>query len=343
MRKLLCITALFLLSALGASAETADQLLTPDGTLFTLDIELAADHPEVASESSSYFVLSARRGTEVLREIVPPTLGRGGHVNPSMAWEAESGTLYIFWIRHMSMLANELTFVSRNAAGEWSPTATFGTPWNFRSNLSIAVTRKVADPDTNTLLPGISVHAAWWEFESTDGSEAARYAMLTVDKGAIVSIEELDLHDFAKVEETQTAAEPAEETPENNLSVLQHPILSPKSDSVLLTFGSLETKKIHQLTIRPSLPPVANGRLRVPVGRSEGTSDAPHFDVASNSRMLGAFSGPGQMAFYTREPGKVRYVVMKDGVWSDAREILMDQQISASTAVEALRRMVHEH
>jgi hypothetical protein len=334
MRKLLCLTALVLLSALPALAE-GDRLLTPDGRLFSIEVRLSADHPEVTTESGAYFALSTHTDTGTIEELVPATLQRGAHFNPSLAWESESQTLFIFWIRHLSLLYNELLFVSRAADGTWSEPTSFGSPWNYRENLRIAATRKVTDPNTGALLPGISVHAAWWEFDGSTGHEAAKYAMITIDKGTVASIDELDLTSF--VEGT-----PAPDDPAFDPSILEHPLLTASRDSILLTFGDADTHTLNKVNIRPSLPPVANGRLRVPVGRSAGRAEAPSFPVAANA-VIDGFTSGDDLAFYSRENGVLRYVVMRDGAWSTPREIKLDEQITTNSAVDALRRMVNEH
>lgn len=348
MKKLLSLAALLLVSAFGASAEPVDQLLTAGGTLYTLDVQFAHEHPEVVTDSFSYFVLKARNGAEVTSEIVPATAKSGNHINPSMAWEAESGTLYIFWIRHTSIIANELLFVSRAKDGVWSEESSFGSPWNFRENLTIAATRKVADLENEKSVPGISVHAAWWEFDSSTGTESARYAMLTIENGKVASIENLDLVPFTEEPAPVVPEAAADETvapePAIDPSVLQHPILTARTDSVLLTFGSNKSGRIHQLTVTPTIPPIsADGRIRIPVGRTEGSYRAPLFPVAEDARMEGTFASHDQMAFYTRAGNTMRYVVMKDGVWSAAHEIQLDENFPRAAAVEALRRMVNEH
>lgn len=336
MKRLLLFTALLLVPVL-AAAEGSDQLLTLDGTMYSIAAEPAADHPNVTAESSTLLVLSARRGDETVAEVVPPSLDRGWHYNPSLAYEPESGTVFVFWIRNISLLFNELLFASRDASGTWSTATVIGDPWDFRENLRIAVTRKVDDPVNGTSVPGISVHATWWEFDSGTGRESARYSMMVIDRGAVVAVEELDLSSL--IAPGTPAADPALV----NRNLLKQPVLFPARDHVRLLFGDLASGKLHQVTIRPSLPSVPNGRIRIPVGRSEGETGSPSLQVAMNSTVEGISDGHGGMALYTQDGGRLRYVLLRDGVWSTEQSINLDDRIRSSNAVDALRRLVREH
>lgn len=338
MKKLLCLAALLLVTVTAAGAEPGDQLLTPDGTLFSVEIQTAVDRPDLAGDAAAMFVLTSRRGTEISEEVVPPTLTRGSHSNPSLAWEPESRTLFIFWIRHVSLLYNELLFASRSAEGVWSEPTKFGTPWNFRENLRIAVTRKADDPSTGFAVPGVSVHATWWEFDSSTGGEGTKYVMFSIDKGVAAAVDELDLSTFVAADAVPDAV-PADV----DQNLLKQPALFASRDRVLLTFGDLESRRLHRVTIRPTLPAVPNGRIRIPVGRNEGGIEAPQFSVAANSRVDGVSDGSDGLAFYTREGNLLRYVVYRDGAWSAQHEIAIDERVSGEAAIEALRRLVREH
>ncbi len=226
-------------------------------------------------------------------------------------------------------------FACRDANGTWSPAETFGRQFDYRENLRIAVTRKVTEED-GSLSTGVSVHLVWWEFNSDDAGESAQYAMLAIENGRVAGRETLNLTDFIPSTDT-----PAEEVDRN---VLKQPHLfaAPNQDSVLVVFGDFATSRVHQVRVRPTKV-VANGRLRVPVGRGENTSSGPKFRVASNSRVEGIAGTGDRLALYTRESDKVSYVILKEGVWSEANTIALDQQISGSAAVDALRRLVNEH
>lgn len=355
MRRLLLVLGLLLLPVL-ASAQMREALLTPDGTLFTVESVVVAS--EAGGFSSSNLVLRSQQGTTSTTEIIPATYEHGAHTNPAIAYDAGSKTLFVFWLRHVGIMSSQLLFACRDANGEWTPVRTFGERWNYRRNLRIAVTRKVSfttEEGIETLGSAVSVHLVWWETDSENGDEAAQYAMVTIEDGAVVGDPDyLSLKEFAVVEEPSddpvttngegTPAEPVIE--EVDPAVLRQPVLfaSPRQDSVLVIFGDLESKRIHQVRIRPTKPVLANGRLRVPVGKAEGSGGAPTLRLATEgSRVEGIYGSTERLALFTRETGKLQYVILKDGAWTPSGEIALDEQITSGTAVDALRRLLNEH
>jgi hypothetical protein len=353
MRRLLLGIA-FLLLPLAAVAQPQEALLTPGGTLFTLDEQAASEFPDLELESSRVLVLRSRQGAEASMEIVPATAQRGRHTSPALAYERDSQMLFVFWIRHSGIMFNELVFASRDREGVWSNPTTFGDPFDFRENLRIAVTRRISATDEEgsaITLSGVTVHATWWEFDSVTGTEGARYAMLTLDNGIVASVEYLDLaalvsNGLETDEDLDLARFFADSTtsPEER-EVLRQPLLfaSPKQDSMLVVFGDYATHKINQVRIHPTKPPVSDGRLRVPIGRSEGGSGAPKLDVAANGRIDGIYGDTDRIALYTRDGNTLRYVVLRDGEWSDPKPIVLDEKVTSGAAIDALRRLLAEH
>ncbi len=338
MRKLLVVVVLLLMPVL-ASAGQEDTLLTPDGTLFTIDTELVSAPADSTTVSDSHLFLSSRRGVETTKEVIPATMADGSHTNAAMAFDADSGMLFVFWIHSKSITGSELLFASRNADGVWSePTQFGGRVFDLRENLRIAVTRKYFDEDDKVFRSGISVHAVWWEWDTHIGEWFAQYQMLTIVNGIVAETPaSLDLRTIAR--------EPAPIAKESlDLDALAHPLLftSPKQDSVLVVYGDMKTQQLHEVRVNPSKIK-SNGRLRVPVGRQEGGSPTPNLLVAQGTRMDGVYGDTDRMAFFTRDKDALRYVVMKDGAWSQPQQIALDSQITASAAVEALRRLVSDH
>lgn len=335
MRRLLFALCLLALPVL-AAASPQEALLTPDGTLFTIEAVTTTD-AQTGAPAPSHLVLRSQRGSDIAQEIVPATLTEGSHLEPTIAYDAESKTLFVFWLRHVGIMSSQLMFACRDANGTWSPAETFGRQYDYRENLRIAVTRKVTEEDGSlSTTPAVSVHLVWWEFNSDDASESAQYAMLAIENGRVASRETLNLSAFVPLVDT-----PAVDVDRN---LLKQPLLfaSPNQDSVLVVFGDLATGGVHQVRVRPTKV-VANGRLRVPVGRSEGTSTGPKFLVTANSRVEGIGGTSDRLALYTRGADKVSYVILKDGVWTEPNTIALDQQISSSAAIDALRRLVNEH
>lgn len=334
MKRLLLALCLLVLP-LAASAQMRDAVLTPDGTLFTIETVTNSDE---GSANSAHLVLRSQRGTEPTVEIVPATLTEGAHLDPTIAYDQESKTLFVFWLRHVGIMTSQLMFACRDANGTWSPAETFGRPYDYRENLRIAVTRKVTEPDgTISATPGVSVHLVWWEFNSDDASESTQYAMLAIENGRVAGHERLDL---AKL------VPPSPEQPAEDVSraVLKQPHLfaAPTQDSVLVVFGDFASSRIHQVRVRPTTV-IANGRLRVPVGRGETSTSGPKFLVAANSRVEGLAGAGDNLALYTKTRENLNYVVLKDGVWSEMHTIKLDADITSSAAVDALRRLCNEH
>lgn len=335
MKRFVCFIAVLLLP-LAAAAQVSDAVLTPDGTLYTVRVERAYDHPEIVTASSSYLVLLARNGEEATREIVPATLAAGSHTDPALAYDAESGMLLLLWLRHSGLMYNELVLAVRNAAGEWGEPTTIGAAWDYRENLRIAVTRKVHDRDTGEVTPGVSVHASWWELNTSTGDQSARYAMLTIEQGLVAAIHELDLSQFVDPAKAPIAGD-------ENVSALKQSLLhsSPTRDSVLITFGHLDTRTMQQVRVRPTKIG-SDVRIRIPIGRSEGATAAPRFSASANARVEGIYGDSGALALYVRGEKDVSYIILRNGEWSVEKSIVLDGKITSELAVAAVRRLVDE-
>ena len=333
MKKFFAVAAL-LVFPLFASAQ-GDALLTATGDFYTIEEQSAYSADAGNTHGSVQLLLTIRRGTEIERQIVPGTLTPGVHSNPALAYDSESGVLYIFWLRHITMLESHLYFTSIDKDGNWSEATQFGQPFDYRENLRIAVTRKVVT-EGDKLAGGITVHATWWETDTHTGNESAQYAAIAIENGK-VEVNFLDLAAFVGNQKTTLSKE--------ELSVLRHPIIvaSAKQESVLLTFGDFGTGRLNRVRIYPVRPPASNGRIRIPVGRGDGSVGAPRFNVAANSNMNAVVGENDNMAFYVREGAKLNYVVLREGKWCDSRSIVLDDQISAPAAVDAIRRLVNEN
>lgn len=334
MKKFIVVAAL-LLFPLFASAQ-GETLLTPDGTLYTIEEQSPAATGTSDSEATVQLLLTTRNGGNITRQIVPATLEPGVNSSAAMAYDAESGMLYIFWLRHTAMLESEMLFTSFDKDGNWAPATAFGQPFDYRENLRVAVTRKVVGAH-DKFEPGITVHATWWETDTHTGKESAQYAILALEPGK-VEVTFLNLGDYL------TAGDKVE-LEKDELSILRQPVLftSAKQESVLVTFGDLATNRLHRVRVYPVRPPANNGRIRIPVGRSEGGFNAPRFRNASNSTVNAVSGENDNLAFYVKDAAKLHYVLLRDGAWTDARAIALDEQITAPAAIDAIRRLVNEH
>lgn len=342
MKKLLLAFALLALPVL-ATAQARQALLTQEGTLFT--VESQVDAIASGGRSSAHLVLRAQQGSDIVTEIVPATLQHGAHIDPAIAYEAETKTLFVFWLRHLGGLASQLMFACRDQHGTWSEAQSFGERFDYRENLRIAVTRKAQEEDGTISGGAISVHLAWWEFDTDSGNSAAQYALVTIENGAIYGtphyLSLATFVDHTPAEENTEAAEPITAEQRN---VLKQPLLfaSPSQESVLVVFGDFATNRMHQVRVSPKTVK-AEGRLRVPVGRREGTVPGPKFAVAESTRMEGIYGGEKNIALFTRSATKLDYVIMRDGAWTDSRAIALDAEVTGDAAVDALRRLLTDH
>ena len=337
MKKLIVLLALVLVPLI-AGAQEGNTLLIPDGTLYTIHHERSVDHPDVPASSVAYLVLTSRRGDAIVPEVLPATLHGGAHFNPVIAYDAETGMLFAFWIHNPQGGATQLMFASRNAEGVWSSAASFGD-WNDRrENLRIAVTRRFQDENGETR-NGITVHLAWWQFNGETREKAAKYMMVTLQDGNVVGMEGLDLGKYV----TKLDTPEPEGQQQVDYRVLTQPFLSasPTQDSVVLLFGDLETHTLNSVRIRPVTKVAGNGRLRVPGGKREaGPYQAPALMLSEGDHIEGVYGNDESIGIYTESEGKLRYVLLRNGKWTAQHTITLDRQVTAGTAVDALRRLV---
>lgn len=338
-KKLILLLALLIVPVAATAADDGWMLLTNDGTLYTVERAWPRDFPGVAAQSNSFLLLSERRGDQIIRYIVPGTLAAGVHTNPTLAYDADSKTVFLFWQYSHSVMHSELYFTSFSN-GAWSQELTFASSRNMRSNLRIAVTRKVTvdGPTGQYLLPEINVHAVWWEFDTSTGKQAARYALLGVESGRVIEpAQTYALSSFG--DGPKQAAEPG-----FNSDILKHPALFVGApDTVDVLFGNVESNSLHRVTLRPTKPG-NDARIRIPVGvKDSPLNGAPRFRATSANDRISALSGDsGGIVFYTADQNSVDYVMYKNGTWAAPQSIALDSQVSSETAVSAIRKMLNE-
>ena len=325
------VLAFFLVAVCATVSEAQQTVLAPDGTLFTIDTV----SPELTNTNANQLVLRMQRNEAIIEEIVPASIDDSRHAYPVVAYDPVSESVFVFWLRHLGTMSSQLTFACRNSDGVWSQPKEFGSPFIFREHLRMAVTSRVASEDGVVSSEGaISVHLAWWEFDSHTGNESARYAMVPIEDGAVADVIEVDLASFVDV----SAAGPED----LDLSILKQPLLhtSPTRDSVLITFGDIETRSLHQVRFRPTKI-VSDTRIRIPIGRTEGAIGAPRFPVAANAHVEGA-QADGGLVLYVSLENTLQYVALKNGKWSATRTIALDSVTTREVALNAIRRLALE-
>ena len=341
MKKLAVFLALLILPVIATANEDREILLTPDGTLYTVERAWSRDYPFVAAQSNSFLLLNERRGDQYVRYIVPGTLADGIHTNPTLAYDAESKTVFLFWQYSHSLMHSELYF-SAFSDGNWTPELTFGSARNARSNLRIAVTRKVTvdGPTGQYVLPEINVHAVWWEYNTATGKQSAQYALVGIEKGQVIPpTETYALSSFGEL------SPKAEAEPGFNADILKHPALfvTPGQDAVEIIFGNTETNAFRRVTVRP-LKPGLDARIRIPVGvKDQPLTGSPRFRNTSSDDRIAAMTGESdRVVFYLRDNAAVHYVMYKNGTWAAPQAISLDSQVTSDAAVSAIRRMLNE-
>ena len=338
-RYLLLFVLLFAVPAALAQSN-GNVLLTDDGVIYSAAAEWSHEHPDVHASSSSYIVLTARHAdAPSQRFIVPATLVDGSNSEPALAFDNESGTLYIFWQYSVNAMSSELRFVSRDRDGNWSLPNTFETAaYHFRRNMRITLTHYAIDLDDNgrtEKVPEINVHATWWE--SSGGGEVARYAMLTLRHGEVSVSQVSDLAAFVR-SSSQNFTVPASFSRE----LFRHPAVfeSPEGDSVDVVFGDVQTNGFHRVT----LAPIGNARVRIPVGKSDkGFGPPSSFAMSAGTRIEAISPHPDRLLFYFEEDGAMRYIVYRNNEWSAMRTIRLDEEMSRELAINAMRGLVGAH
>lgn len=323
--------ALLPLAAFGQLANR-DILLTGDGTLYSVESVDTQTLKDPQTNSPRVLLLTIQKGTSTAVTIVPASMMGGWNIDPALAYDSESNTLFLFWeLARNGGLATDLVFCSYQN-GVWGfPTTLDSIDWDFRMNLRIGITRKTEYVDaagTKTSVPEITVHAVWWQESAL--RRWARYAMLTTEKGNVTSIFVKNLADFVPPDREST------EALNSTNEFLRHPAIleSPTHDTVDIVFGDEKAGRLHRLTLKPTL----NGRLRIPIGVKDTPMPLPRADVYATN--ISAVAGAESLAFYFTTNQALQYVVFKKGSWSPLTSVALTEKIARETAVDALQRMV---
>ncbi|HKO56079.1 MAG TPA: hypothetical protein VJ276_09385 [Thermoanaerobaculia bacterium] len=335
------LLALFLLAAplmALAQSQDRDDLLTPAGTLFTIESAASYEYPKANATSTRLLALTVQRQNQQSSTVfVPESLQSGSHTSPALAYDSDSDTLFVFWERGLNNhITSNLLFASYQN-GKWSAaTSIESADFHWCHNLRIGVTRKMEqDVDgVKTMVPGLNVHAVWWDYNPH--GEQARYAMLTIEKGGVVNpeIQKRDLSQFFTARDLMPTAA---YDPNADDEVLRHPQLfeSADHDSVDVVFGDIASATFRRLTLRTQ----SDGRIRIPLGVRGGTVGTPKLKADPNAK-VSAVGVPGKMALYTVDGDVMRYVMLSGETWSPARAIALNGKVSEGSAVDVIRRMV---
>jgi hypothetical protein len=334
--KRLVLSFVLLLAATGALAQSHDVLLTPDGTLYTVDV--------TSSEASAmggqlYLQVTARQGKTVTTTNVPESMN-GLNLRPALAYDDDSKTLFVLWLhRGQNSLSNELNLASYHD-GKWQPAVAIDShaSWGeVRLNLRIGMTRRVSQlqkDGTYADAPALLVHAVWWEDNSVDG-EGARYALIPIEKGSVGAIDVHALREFADPATTRV-----EVNDDFNRDFLRHPTMieSPASTTVDVIFGDLRTNTVHRVTLKP----VADSRVHIPGGirggRPIGAPRALNIDWSGHVTTIDGRDG--RTMFVNTTAASVSYITYTNGSWSPVKSVATDDKFTPDAAMAALAKML---
>jgi hypothetical protein len=340
-RKLLILVVLAL-APMVVSAQSAERnvLLTVNGTLYKIAAEEGST-AAVTNSSRKVLRLDIQNGDEKKSLFVPATLTGGSHTRPSLAFDEEGQSLFIFWEKMPNPMSSELLFCSFQNGVFSEPTSISRAAFNFRSALQIEVTShyfesvSVAKPFVRT--KGLSIHAVWWEL--TGYGEEAHYALITLENGAVAGIHTERLLDFAG---SAASKEPAAVPADLDREVFRTPVMfpSPTHDGVDVVFANWETNRFNRVTIRPISQ---QGVIRVPDGvwRGEiGPPGRPFNDQSSKVGVAGAASTEN-LVLYSVAENQLEFMLYKNGGWSEPKGVSTSDGISLDTAMAALLRLVN--
>jgi len=343
MKRLLFAAALLVvlpLTALGQASDR-DAILGADGTLFTIESAPSYDYPNVKADSSRLLALTVQKqGGSPKTVFVPESLQSGSNSTPTLAYDSESDTLFVFWERGLNNNHTSELLLTSYQNGKFNQASTIeSADFHWCHNLRVGVTRKVqveADGQ-KTMVPGLTVHATWWDYNPH--GEVARYAMLPIEKGA-VDVGNIIKQDISNFFNSREMMPTGSVDPQLDEEVLRHPQLfeSANHETVDIVFGDIPSAVLRRVTVRVG---VNGGRLRVPLGVRGGSIGAPRLKSDANSRISG-ISTPGsdKMVLYATDDTAVRYVTYSSSGWSAVRTITLNDKVTAASAVEVIRRMV---
>lgn len=343
MKRFLISVALALVStAVFAQAGDRDVLVTPEGTIYTLETQIPSSSTGI--EATRVLGLAIQNGTEMQRLIVPDSVSAGWHLGGALAYDADSKTLFVLWMHTPNWMSSELLLTSYRG-GKWQPTVSIDNQdYHFRSNLRIGITRHVSQlqkDGTYADAPALLLHAVWWD-QGQGQSQEARYAMLPVENGSVTpsAIEVHSLQEFVPADDTYNSVDP-----NFNAEILRHPAIvsSPLQSTVDVVFGDTKKNSIHTITLHP----IADTRIHIPVGIGGGGGKGGPRSLAAPSSFTADWQGPvtvlsrGDRLVFANAGGKaLSYITYSNGTWSDVKSIGIDYRFPAEAALAAIDKMV---
>jgi hypothetical protein len=332
--KRLLLLAVVLLIATAALADVAerDVLITPDGTVYSI-----AGEPSEDGLTSSLVLNIQPFGEKEIRTIIPETINSGVNALPTLAWEASSKSLFVFWMRMPSSGSSEL-LVTRYAQDKWEPATVIDSKPVLHSHLAIGFTRQVQNLQRDGSFaptPALILHTAWWE--KNGSSESAHYAVMPLSRSWD---QQPDAHDMTEFVDSANTTRTPEETDSTDAEFLHHVAIvnGPTPDSVDVIYADKHTNSFYRTTLRP----IADARVRIPVGvhggPKLGTPKALSFDWSGRTSTITSPDGK-TVIFCNVTDEKVAWVTLRDGEWLPKKEIALSDKVTVNAAMSALTKM----
>lgn len=336
-RRLLCILILLAAPAvMAAGTRQQTTLLTPEGTLYTLESDFAFNY-EGEPGGQRILKLITQHNGETTEAYMPFTLLGGWHGSPSIAYDEQTDTLFAFWEHSRSLVASELLIASYRD-GAWSePVSINSTSFRLRTNLKIATSHfsEVRNEDGELeRIPSLVVHAIYWE--QTGDEESAHYAMIPVREGRLSNIEQRPLITWAL---SQGNPLPVDVPEDYDFDIFRRPAIFESLDraSVDIIFGDVPRTRFHRITVRPIRE---DGVLDVPIGIWHGEINPPGREIAIQGASTKMLVSGETIAFYAMDAAELRYQLHRNGKWQDVRVVKATSSIPTTTALDALSRLV---
>jgi hypothetical protein len=341
MKRLLIALALSLVSAAAfAQAADHDVLVTPEGTVFT--VEQAIPSASSGVEATNVLQLSIQNGTDTQYLLVPESLSAGFHFGGTLAYDGASKTLFVLWTHMPNGMSSEVLLASYRD-GKWQRAISIDDqPNHVLTNLRLGITRRVSQlqkDGTYADAPALILHALWWDSGLT---EQARYAMLPIEDGALsqASVEIHSLEEFVGNDEVHNVVDA-----KFNREILRHPAIvsTPMQSTVDIVFGDAQNNSIHKVTLHP----IAEHRIHIPVGIGGGAGGGKPLNLIAPSSFTADWQGPitiiergDRLVFANATDKALSYLTFSDGAWTDVKSIALSAKLPAETALAAVDKMV---
>ena len=331
MKRLLSFVAVILFAGASfAAAVDRDVLITANGTVYSIASVAVDNVPGTSLE------LTVQANGKSIHSTVPESIGTGVNSRPTLGYDVDSDTLFVLWM-HLSSLTTSELMVAAYQNGQWQPAFTVDKRPALRFNLSVALTHHVQQVQRDGQIvdaAALVLHAAWWE-QNNGGSDGARYAIMGVRSGAITDADLHDMTEFLGNRDT-TAVEP-----QPGDGFLHHVAIldGPTPDAVDVLFADPASHSFYRTTLKP----IADARVRIPVGAHPGPRlGLPHALATDWTGRTGTISSrDGKTVIFCNSTGDtLSWVKYSDGTWSSEQHIALNETLTAEMAMSALAKML---